>query len=155
MGYAAFACSRQQPGVRDAEQPARGLGVEQWGEAARLVRAGFAGAGARVGPPHESRSMRCSVGGVAGVCEPDEGDGQVAVEGVGFEESGEEGCLSECCGVVVGLVLACAPVDTLGCAGDPQRHAAAGEQGDRVQAAPCLPAWRCGEAAERRGESCV
>ena len=63
VGYAAFACAGQQPGVRDAEQPARGLCIEQWGEAAELVCAGFAGAGARVGPPHESRSMRCSVGG--------------------------------------------------------------------------------------------
>ena len=58
--------------------------------------------------------MRCSVG-VGGVGEPDEWDGQVVLEGVGLEEPREGLRLAEVCGVVVGVVLAGAPVDAPGC----------------------------------------
>jgi hypothetical protein len=59
VGYAPLSGLFEQPCVRDSEQPARGLGVEQR-EAAGLLRAVLGGVWLG---SHECLSIRCSVFG--------------------------------------------------------------------------------------------
>ncbi len=63
VGYASFTRLPQQPRVRDAEQPARSLGVEERSKGARLIQMGRPSTGVEIRSIHESRSMRCAVGG--------------------------------------------------------------------------------------------